>query len=63
MPRLFAFILKCAILLDIIVLTIYESQIKKWFAVRIDIASFEPPIHSVWLWDPLGTPHYSLLHR
>ena len=62
-PLFYAFILKGYIIIDIIVLTIMETQIKKWYMVRHDLVAIEPPIQSVWMWDPLGTPHYSLIHR
>lgn len=61
--KTFSFILKSAILVDVITLLVYETQLKKWYRIRHDLAAIQPPIHSVWMWDPLGTPHYSLLHR
>jgi len=61
--RTFSFLLKLVIFVDVISLLVYETQMKMWYRIRHDLAKIEPPIHSVWLWDPLGTPHYSLLHR
>jgi len=62
-PKVFSFILKMAIIVDIITMLVYETQLKKWYKIRHDLAAIKPPIESVWMWDPLGTPHYSLLHR
>jgi hypothetical protein len=61
--KTFSFIIKVVIFVEVITLLVVETQVKKWYQVRLDLSNIEPPIHSVWMWDPLGTPHYSLLHR
>jgi hypothetical protein len=61
--RLFAFWLKVYVITEIITLAVMETQFRGHYKVRAELARIEPPIHSVFLSEPLWTPQYNLMHR
>lgn len=51
------------LIVDVIVLYVMENNYRLHWRTRVDLLEREPPIQSVYLSEPLWTPHYSLLHR
>lgn len=56
-------IVKIYIITELITLYVMETKFRGLYKVRADLAAIEPPIHSVYLSEPLWSPHYTIMHR
>jgi hypothetical protein len=60
---LLSWIIKLYIISEMITLYTLEFYFRGQYKVRQYLANLEPPIHSVYLSEPLWTPQYTLMHR